>query len=65
MKGEDPLDRKEGGTQKVACGVHTEGHSEVSVRGGGGARAGQKFCLGRTGIFTSAWRINSTKHIMT
>lgn len=66
MKGEDPLDRKEGGTQsKVACGVHTEGHTEVSVSVGGGARAGQKSCLGRTGIFTSEWRISSTKHIMT
>lgn len=66
MKGENPLNRKEGGTQsKVACGVHTEGHTEVSVRVGGGARTGQKFCLGRTGIFTFAWRINSTKHIMT
>lgn len=39
MEGEDPLDRQEGGTQsKVACGVHTEGHTEVSVRAGGGAR---------------------------
>lgn len=39
MEGEDPLDRQEGGTQsKVACGVHTEGHTEVSVRVGGGAK---------------------------
>lgn len=66
MRGEDPLDRQEGGTQsRVTCGIHAEGDTEVSVRVGRDAKVGQKFCLGKTDIFISAWRVNSPNHIMT